>query len=466
MSQAVISIIMGSTALLALALLVRAVGRARAAGDLDVSTAFAIAVGWLISLPIAVAVTSGSVTRRLNPFRELETVPPDWYTSAAHGSTALLAAIATGVALRQLTSHAVRLHTAGLLAMVLWMVAHLAAGLQGSRMLSLSGVALLVCLVAATVLPRGRGASVGAGIFGVTVAIASGAAAIFRYDLTFAPCRDECVLGPALTGVLGNENLLGTVLVAAIPFAYLGFRGRAATWLGVYLAAMAAATGSRGAIVTAVIAVVVMLLVRPRLDANRQSPARLVVAGLFLLAGLLASVSIVLRDWDGISLTGRPDLWRVASEYVARSPLFGYGPGRWEMLYSETGEIPRAAQHSAHNQWMEVLFIAGWVGAVLLLAMVIAMVVSSRSARPAVMVTVATVFMIGATERAWSIATVDFVSFSLIAAILMGPTAIRSGGWSSPASRARPETLGGACGGVDMPAQQSPRETTVSDQRL
>jgi O-antigen ligase len=280
-----------------------------------------------------------------------------------------------------------------------------------------------VCLMAATVLPRGRGACVGIGIFGVTLAVASGLFAAFQFGDATVPCRHECVLGSALTGALPNENLLGTTLLAAIPFAYFGFRGRVRTWLVLYLAGMAFATGSRGAMLVAVVVAVALFILRPRLDADRPAPARAAIAGLLLGAAVLASVYIVFHDWGSSnSLTDRAGLWGVATEYIHDSALFGYGPDRWETLHEETGEIPRAAEHSTHNQWIDVLFNAGSVGTALLVAMMVAMIWSAGYARSAVLIALATVLLIGVTERAWSIGLADFASFSLIGLILLGPT--------------------------------------------
>ncbi len=442
MKDHAITIILAGSALVALGLLVPAVKRARAAGDLDASTALTLALGWVVSLPIVIVAFSGGLVRRLDTARELVPVLPSWYEPAAYLSLALVLALAMVLLVRRLISETrrVTIHTAGLIAIVLWAVAWLASGLNGGPVLSLSGVTLLGCLVAATVLPRGRGACVGAGLFGVTLAAASGLLAAMRFDVASVACRDDCVLGAALTGVFANENLLATALVAALPFVYLGFRGRTRWWLVGYVAGMAVATGSRGAILTVVILLAALLVVRPRLDADRPAPARTAFAGLVLAAALLASVYIVQNDWTSStqSLDDRPALWTVASEYRQEAPLFGYGPEKWETLYYETGEIPRSAQHSAHNQWVDVVFNAGWIGAALLAGMMVAMLWSAGPARPAVLIVLATVLMIGTTERAWLIGAADFVSFSLIALILLGPTRAGTRAEAEPGARAEP----------------------------
>lgn len=423
MSQGGVTIVMAGAALVALGALVPSIRHARAAGDLDASTALVLGMGWLVSLPVAVVVSLGALVRGPDAFGELVTTLPGWYEGALDAAMVLLGALATGLLLNRMTSDRVTVHTAGLFAILLWAVAHLASGLSGGHLLSFRGSVLLVCLLAATVLPRGRGACVGAAIFGVTLAIASGILPVFRYDVAFVvPCLDQCgALGTSLAGVLPNENLLGLALAAAIPFAYVGFRGRARIGLTLYLAAMATATGSRTATLAAVVTAVVVLIIRPRLDADRRTATRALITGLVLAGALFSSVYFVQHDWDDSTLTGRPEIWRVASEYIQESPWVGYGPERWAGLY-QSSEIPRAAQRSAHNQWIDVLFAAGGVGAALFVSMLAAALASSGHARPAVATATATIVMLGSTEGAWSIGTVDFLSFSLAALILMGPT--------------------------------------------
>jgi O-antigen ligase len=269
------------------------------------------------------------------------------------------------------------------------------------------------------VLPRGRGAALGAGIFGVTLAVSSGLLAVLRHDVTFVvPCEGACG-GLGFTGVFPNPDLLGVALAASIPFAYLGFRDRARSWFILYLAGMAVATGSQTATVAAVISVAALLVVRPDLERDRAGDGRTALAGLVLAAALCSSVYVLRHDWDPSALTERPILWNVASDYVERSPWFGYGPHKWELLVA-SGEIPRAAERSAHNQWMDVLFGAGWVGLALIVGVLVATVLTAGHGRAGVLLAAATITLIGTTEGIWSIGIIDFLSFSFVALILTG----------------------------------------------
>ena len=422
MSLTAATIIITGASLVTLGLLVPALGRARAAGDLDASAGLTLGMAWLVCLPVALVAFSGGVLRRPDAFGELATTFPGWYPKATEVARLLLAALAAALLLRRGSWGSAPVHAGVLLAICLWGVAQLAAGLHDEPSLSLGSGVLLVCLIAATVLPRGRGACLGAGLFGVTLGVASGALAALRPDVAFVvPCEGACS-GLGFTGVMPNENLLGITLAATIPFAYLGFRGRVRYWFVLYIAGVAIATGSRTAGLTAVVAVVALLVVRPSVDGARTIGMRGAIAGVILVGAVAASVFSVRGDWSDADLTGRPALWSVASDYIDRSPWLGHGPEKWAALYSSS-EIPRAAQRTTHNQWMDVLFVAGVVGAVLFVCMLVATLSSAGRARPGAMLALATILLIGATEGAWSVGILDLLSFSLIALLLTGPTA-------------------------------------------
>src|SRR5204863_511466 len=108
-------------------------------------------------------------------------------------------------------------------------------------------------LDAATALTLGTGLLI---TLPVAIVVASGG---------LVPCQDACS-GLGFTGILPNEDLLGIALAVSIPFAFLGFRGSTRYALALYLGAMAIATGSRTATITAAIALLALLIVRPRLD--------------------------------------------------------------------------------------------------------------------------------------------------------------------------------------------------------
>jgi O-antigen ligase len=160
-------------------------------------------------------------------------------------------------------------------------------------------------------------------------------------------------------------------------------------------------------------------VVRPSVDGALVGFGRKAVAWLVLASAVAVSIFVVRHPWSPTALTGRPALWHIASDYIHRSPWFGYGPTRWATLY-DSSEIPQAAQRSTHNLWLDVLFVAGAIGVVLLVIAIIAMLVSAGHARTGVVLSLATIVMVGSTEGVWAVGTFDFLSFSFIAMMLTG----------------------------------------------
>ncbi len=405
--------------LAALWALIRTLGRARVAGDLDASTALTLAMGLAISLPVVVVVATGGLVRRPDTFGDLVAIYPAWYERALSGTLLLAGLLAVVLLLRRLRADRVPIHAAVVVALCLWTIAQLSSGIDGGALLTPRSVVLLLCLLAAAALPRGRGACLGAGIFGVSLALVSGGLALFRPEAAFiVPCEKACS-GLGFTGAVPNPNLLGIVLAASIPFVYLGFRGRSRLVLIAFLAGMAIATGSRTSVSTVLIILVALLLVRPSID-RRIPSGRAAAAGVVLAGAVAVSAYFPVHDWDRSALTDRPYLWNIASEQVSQSPWLGYGPYKWTML-AEASEIPRAAQRSAHNQWLDVLVATGWIGAGLFVALAVGALWSAGSARPAVAVALATIFFVGTTEGAWSVGSFDLLSFSFVTLLLVGP---------------------------------------------
>lgn len=441
MSQATLIIGVAGASVVALTVLVRAVRTARAAGDLDSSSALTFGMGWFSTLTLAVVAIAGGLERRADVFDELIPVLPGWYGLAVAVSLGFLTVLVAVLLVRRLRSPHIPVHAAALVAVVLWSLSHLSSALRGEALFTSRGGVLLLCLLAAAVLPGGRGASLGVGAFAVSLAVFSGLLSVVRFDVAFIPCvaagADQCsVIGPAFTGALPNQNLLAAVLAASIPFTYLGFRGRARVVLVLYLAGMTIATGSITGVLAATVSVAALLVVRPSLDRSGTPAGRSAIAGLTLAGAAFGSVYFIRHDWDPSALNNRPALWRVAWEFIHRSPLLGYGSETWETLYN-AGEIPLAAQRSAHNQWLDVLFVAGGVGGVLLVGVLVAALYASGRAQAGVTIVIATVLLIGTTEPAWSVGTFDAMSFSLIALILTSapaqiPQSLPSRAQSSP----------------------------------
>jgi hypothetical protein len=402
-----------------LVVLVLALRRAALAGDLDASFALVAAVGAFFITPAALVTLTGSLERRPDSFGNLIVLEPGWYQRLNDVCVLLATATAATLLVRAAAGGTLRIKAAGIAALGLWGVAHVSAGLAGTGLATARGLAWLVCLAAAACLPRSRGACVAAGAVGSAILGVSGLLAAVHYDTAFVvPCQAACG-GLGFTGLLPNENLLGVALTGSIPFAYLGFRGRARVLLPIALAGGAVATGSRTATVASLLVLIALMVVRPSVDGSAVRGWRLVAAWSTLVAALAVSAFMVLHRWSPTSLTTRPELWSVARHYIARSPWFGYGPEKWASLYN-LSQIPYAAQHTSHNLWTDVLFAAGGVGLALFATLAVATILAAGAARAGSVLVLATIVLIGATEGSWTIGTLDLMSFTLLAFLLTG----------------------------------------------
>jgi hypothetical protein len=88
-----------------------------------------LGMAWLIVLPIALVAISGGLDRRQDVFGELTTFFPGWYGRAVDLAVLLVAALAAALLLRRLTATRTPVHTAGLFAILVWVVAQ-ASGFQ------------------------------------------------------------------------------------------------------------------------------------------------------------------------------------------------------------------------------------------------------------------------------------------------------------------------------------------------
>lgn len=396
----------------------------------DSATWLVLGAGWLLSLPPFAVNFLGASHLELNEFDQAVVALPGWYQQAVRFSILGLLLLCGVLFVGQLrgTGSIAPPKVAGsiLFGLAIWLLATVSGYAQGTKYLSLSTIALAACLVTAAVLPRGRGAALGAALFGLTQAITSSALLLVNYDGVMQPCVAKCSFtGNLLFGSQLGENALGILLAISVPFTYLVFKGGARVWLLTYLLLVVAATGSRTSMTAAALSVLIMIMVRPSLDADR--PRRLGLAWVFAVLIALVSFGISLYPFERSALTGRPTLWLVAWEYIAGSPWYGWGPTKWSSLHDENAAIVRNAVYATHNEWVEVLFVAGGLGMLLFLAMLLGTILVAKPAvRPAVLAVLTVAFIIGATERPWSLVLADWATFAYLAALLSGPTSLPS----------------------------------------
>ncbi len=182
--------------------------------------------------------------------------------------------------------------------------------------------------------------------------------------------------------VESDPNSLAMTLALALPMAwYLGMTARnpilrwvSRCYIAVGLVAIGL-TASRGGMVAATVALMIVPLTMTRL-----SPGRLIAAVVMLtVSGVLAAVyipdKIVQRlattgtEVEDLSLGGRFKLWEAGMKALTERPLTGYGAGFWRKAVEPwLGPNPQVA----HNSYISVVVETGIVGLLLYLGMFLA----------------------------------------------------------------------------------------------
>jgi len=168
-----------------------------------------------------------------------------------------------------------------------------------------------------------------------------------------------------------NANDLGTILALALPMAwYLGitYRQPIMRWvcrgyLPIGLVAIGL-TASRGAMIVAVVALMIVPLTMTRLSPAKMAGAILVlfacgaVGVAYLPERSLERLSTTTSEVQGGKLGGRGTVWRMGFQAFIQRPLMGYG----------TASFPTAVRTRvgygvvAHNTYLTILVEQGMVG--------------------------------------------------------------------------------------------------------
>jgi O-antigen ligase len=188
-----------------------------------------------------------------------------------------------------------------------------------------------------------------------------------------------------------DPNDMAMVLALALPMAwYLGMTSRntIARWvsrgflpIGVLAIGL---TGSRGGMIAATVALLIVPLAMTRL-----SPGRLISAMVMLVAAGALAVAYVPEttierlatigtEVEGGRIGGRAKLWRAGLEAHAERPIAGFGTGHFK---SAITPILGPAAQVAHNSYISVLVEQGIVGFALYMAMLVAVVHSALRLR-------------------------------------------------------------------------------------
>ncbi|MGF1431194.1 hypothetical protein [Kitasatospora sp. LaBMicrA B282] len=466
MSPQTAALVLGITALLALIPMLVAVVRARRARDWTMTTTLVLAVGLAGSLPtVAAGFATGQQPVVTDVFGNPEVgLPAGAYRVDQAVNAVLLVGSIAFLVLRCVSGRA-RLNIAPLIAAGLCLELAVADGLNGHQLFASRQVVLILVLLAAAVATPGRPALLGAAMTGLLLVVLSGVQALLVGAGAFRDCRsDKCgVLGVLYTGVFSNENTFGLLVALSVPFIWLGLRGRSRGLLAGYAALVVLATGSRQSIAAAGVALLLVVLLRPRLPEEERrrpgepaprrlpptvprgpveppgpalepsrsalGPSRPAGGPALLAVGAVIGAAVVgvvlpFLPLNPNALSQRAYFWQLARQQLPGSPLYGFGAKAWSDLY-QIGEIPVALTYSTHNQWLDVLYAGGAIGLGIFLLLLGYLLLRGGLAgvAPAACV-LAPVLVACCLERPWSFGVNDWLSFTLVAAALL-PVAVR-----------------------------------------
>lgn len=420
MSQSAVTTIMVGSAVIAGVLLIRqlAVQRRR----WDSSASFILLIACVVNLRPALGGFLHAFTVHTDVFYERTLIyAPSLNRLVKYGDRLLIAA-AVVLVIRGL-GHRFPLPRAALAGLLLLTLGCLASATHGDGLAGNAQILLALLFLASAFMQPGVGACLGAATFGVVMAVASGVLSLVNYGAAVQTCNSKCgPLGVLYPGATENENALGLILALATPFVYLAFEGRLRIWLTSYVVFMTVMTGSRTSQIAVTATVVLLLVLRPSLDVTtRRDENRRGVGWIIATTGLVGLVAPFVVTDPG-SLTQRGYIWSVARRALDGAPWFGNGSKAWSSL-ADTGVISPAAVYSAHNQSLDILFVAGVCGLLAFVAFLVLLLRSPGAGRRASLyVIVFPVLVAGVTERPWSFSGVDWLSWSLLATILAVPS--------------------------------------------
>ncbi|MGA2285374.1 MAG: O-antigen ligase family protein [Dehalococcoidia bacterium] len=201
---------------------------------------------------------------------------------------------------------------------------------------------------------------------------------------------------PKVHDVSDHPNILGMILVLAMPFYILSVYRTRAAWLRIFWGVMLFAalwaiflTLARGAWAGAAVAVAVTVVgiaavrgdwtvetARRSFGRLRARPSLAVVAGVLALLVVALAIAVLAVRWNvrpqwlfRQSISPREDVFNAGVSILRDHPLFGGGPGTFAQLYPQySGEFPIHAVH-AHNGFLQLADDTGIVGLAALAAL-------------------------------------------------------------------------------------------------
>jgi hypothetical protein len=231
----------------------------------------------------------------------------------------------------------------------------------------------------------------------------------------------------SITGV--NENDLGLMLAMCIPMMiYLAIRAdrkRLAPlfyWAGlVTCIAAILLTGSRGALVSAAIGMIMLPLTLSRLPRLQKVTAAIacviVVAGgiWFLPKGIWERFLGLSAELTSGTLTHRLPIWAAGLAVFREHPFFGIGSGAYPAAVLRMIDVP----YVAHNTFLSILVELGIAGALIVAGLAAGLVYSAlrmRYLERCLWLTVLSSWAVGVMALTWEYRKPTWVMFGLLAA--------------------------------------------------
>lgn len=284
---------------------------------------------------------------------------------------------------------------------------------------------LVLFVLAATVCATAdaAGAVIGVVVAGGFISCISGIAYFTRPDVAIRSCRlDKC--GPMdqlFGGLYPNENALGMVLVAVLPFILILSRENPLLLvlalqvaLGVYI------SGSRSStigLVAVLIAAAVVLVGGSAHARAARFCLQLIVAVGFIVMYLTPRIA------DRDSLTGRALLWEYVEAGAASSPILGSGYDYLEHRFQNGGGLPEVSAYSAHNQILDIYLVSGVVGVILFLYLMARISFTYSRLDPMILLPLVSIVWVGVLERPMGLSYFDWLAWTWMPMLMLAVAA-------------------------------------------
>jgi exopolysaccharide production protein ExoQ len=191
-------------------------------------------------------------------------------------------------------------------------------------------------------------------------------------------------------GAFAQKNTLGRIVVlGAAAFLCRPRYSRRDTLLVAMLMIIAGAVIFLAHSASSLVELIALAVIFRSVGVLRWRPSKLIITTFLILLITTPMLFLALNNFSAVTtavgrdatLTGRTELWRLATQSIRSRPILGYGYGVfWDASSQEAARIRSVIQWdapSAHNGYMDLLLGVGLVG---LLLYVVAYVVAVRRA--------------------------------------------------------------------------------------